>query len=93
LTAPSQRELLEILAQELDLACSQLERLGAALCSNISLARAHITDLQSLDHASQRCATVSIILRSEDIYAASQDAQLESISEGFGTLLDHAPAA
>ena len=75
-----QDELLAMLADELDAARTQIERLGIALCSDPGLARARLTELQSLDHVGQRCASVAAILRSGDLHAASHDTGLESIS-------------
>ena len=76
----SHRQALAMLADELVEACGQIEALGAALCSDPALVRAHVQHLQSLDHVGQRCASVAEILRSDDIGDASRGAQLESIA-------------
>ena len=77
----SRSDLLAILAEELDAARAQLDALGAVLIEDVAVAARHVTELQALDHVSQRCASVAAILRAEDLHAASRDATLESISD------------
>ncbi|TZG26195.1 hypothetical protein [Sphingomonas montanisoli] len=81
-------ELLSMLADELDAARAELEQLGVRLCSNPATARAHVHDLQSLDHVGQRCTSVAAILRSDDLQAASRDARLESITGRLAALIE-----
>jgi hypothetical protein len=76
----SRPDLLGMLADELDAARAQLEALGLALIDDPAVATRHVTELQALDHVGQRCASVAAILRAEDLYAATQDAVLESIT-------------
>lgn len=78
-------EVLAMLASELDAARAQLESLGAALIANPETAAAHLQELQALDHAGQRCASVAAILRSADIRAASHGSTLESIVDRLGS--------
>jgi len=87
MTLISQDELLAILADELDVARSQLEALGTALISDPVVVKGHITQLQALDHVGQRCASVAAILRSDDLHAASHSATLESIPARLATLV------
>lgn len=75
----SQDDLFALLADELDAAREQLEALGIALIGDDAVARRHITELQTLDHVGQRCASIAAILRAEDRLAAGQGASLESI--------------
>ena len=79
MTAITQQNLLAMLADELDAARAQLETLGMALIGDGTVAARHMTQLQSLDHVSQRCASVAGILRADDLHAASHAANLESI--------------
>jgi hypothetical protein len=75
----NQDDLLALLADELDAARAQLETLGVVLIGDPLVAVRHITELQALDHAGQRCASIAQILRSGDLHAASRNAWLESI--------------
>lgn len=76
--------LLALLADELDAARAQLEALGLALIDDEVLARRHLGQLQALDHAGQRCATVAAILRADDLDAATRGAPLESLTGRVG---------
>lgn len=80
MTIIGQNDVLAMLASELDAAQVQLEKLGMVLIADPKTASQHIRELQSLDHVSQRCASVASILRSQDIRAASYAATLESIT-------------
>lgn len=82
--ALSQNELLALLADELDAARAQLETLGTVLIGDVGVAVRHISELQALDHAGQRCASVAAILRSGDLLAASRAAKLETIPARLG---------
>lgn len=75
----NQNDLLAVLADELDAAHAQLEALGVVLIGDPLVAVRHITELQALDHAGQRCASVAQILRSGDLPAATRTSWLESI--------------
>lgn len=79
-------DLLALLADELDAARGQLEALGMALISDDMVASRHITQLQAIDHVSQRCASIATILRADDLQAASRAAPLESITARIATL-------
>ena len=52
-----------MLADELDTARAQLEALGMALIGDASVATRYLTELQTIDHIGQRCASVAKILR------------------------------
>lgn len=82
----SQEDLLAMLADELDAARAQLETLGVALIGDAKTAARHMTELQSLDHVGQRCASIATILRAGDIHAASHAAKLESIPARLAAL-------
>lgn len=86
MTSISQEDLLAMLADELDTARAQLEALGVALIGDTKVAARHMTELQSLDHVGQRCASIASILRAEDLHAASHAAKLESIPARLATL-------
>jgi len=86
MTAIRLPDLLAMLADELDAARDQLEGLGIALVGDTRVATRHVTQLQSLDHVGQRCASVAAILRAEDLQAASAAARLESITERLAAL-------
>lgn len=75
----SQNDLLALLAEELDAAHAQLEALGVVLIGDPLVAVRHISELQALDHAGQRCASIAEILRSRNLHAAAEAARLESI--------------
>jgi hypothetical protein len=75
----SQNDLLTLLAEELEAAHAQLEALGVVLIGDPLVAVRHITELQALDHAGQRCASIAEILRSRNLHAAAEAARLESI--------------
>jgi hypothetical protein len=75
----SQTDLLALLAEELEAAHAQLEALGVVLIGDPLVAVRHITELQALDHAGQRCASIAEILRSRNLHAAAEAARLESI--------------
>jgi len=75
----SQDDLLALLADELDAARAQLEALSMELVCDPLVALRHISELQALDHAGQRCASIAEILRSRDRFAACLGARLESI--------------
>ena len=75
----SQNDLLTLLAEELEEARTQLEALGIVLIGDPLVAVRHITELQALDHAGQRCAQIAGILRSGDLHAAATSAGLDSI--------------
>ena len=75
----SQSDLLALLADELEAARAQLEALGVVLIGDPLVAVRHITELQALDHAGQRCGSIAEILRSRDLHAATEAAGLESI--------------
>ncbi len=80
MTDISRDDVLAMLADELEAAQGQLERLGMALLAEPGLARTYIREFQSLDHVSQRCGSIAAILRSNDIHAATYAATLESIA-------------
>lgn len=82
-------DLLAMLAEELDAARAQLDALGLALIHDAEVAARHVTELQALDHVSQRCASVADILRAEDLHAASRGASLESITARVADLRSH----
>lgn len=84
--SPDKNLLLAMLAGELDDARADLEKLGSVLCSNPALVSAHLEELQGLDLIGQRCASIAAILRSQDMYSATRDATLESLSERFATI-------
>ena len=75
----SQNDLLALLAEELEAAHAQLEALGVVLIGDPLVAVRHISELQALDHAGQRCASIAEILRSRNLHAAAEAARLESI--------------
>jgi len=75
----SQDDLLALLADELDAARAQLEALSVELVGDPLVALRYISELQALDHAGQRCASIAEILRSHDRFAACLGARLESI--------------
>ena len=87
MTAITQEHLLAMLADELDAARMQLEALGMALIGDSVVAARHMTELQTLDHVSQRCASVAEILRADDLHAASHAARLESIPARLESLI------
>ena len=87
MTGISQDDLLAMLADELDAARAQIETLGVALIHDVRVATDHMTELQSLDHVGQRCASVAAILRSGDLQAATHASPLESIVARLATLL------
>ena len=76
----SHEDLLALLADELDAARAQLEALGVSLIGDPLVTVRHMSELQTLDHAGQRCASVASILRSDDIYEAIRGAGLDSIA-------------
>lgn len=80
----SRSDLLALLADELDAARAQLEALGLALADDEALVHRHLAELQALDHAGQRCASVAAILRAEDLHAATRGASLDSIAARAG---------
>jgi len=80
MTGITEKDVLVLLAGELDEAQAQLEGLGMALISDIHTAKTYVRDLQMLDHVSQRCRSIAAILRSPDVYAATGAANLESIA-------------
>ncbi|KRB79484.1 hypothetical protein ASE00_19545 [Sphingomonas sp. Root710] len=86
MTSISHEDLLAMLADELDAARAQLEALGVTLIGDANVATRHMTELQSLDHVGQRCASIASILRADDLHAASHAAKLESIPARLATL-------
>jgi len=78
--------ILAALADELDVARGELERLGVALCGDPLVAGRYMAALQSLDHVGQRQAAIAAILRAPDIAAAADGTGLEAIRRRLGTI-------
>lgn len=67
------------LADELENARADLERLGAVLCEDAALTVRHMTALQSLDMIGQKQMAIAAILRATDPESAVASSPLESL--------------
>ena len=86
-SALSHRLRLQI-ADELDCARQEIERLGALLCSDPALVVAHMNSLQALDMIGQQQLALAAVLRAEDPQAAIAHTPLEQLRERLEQALD-----
>ena len=73
------RALRNQLAEELENARLEIERLGAILCDDPSLSLRHMAALQSLDMIGQQQMAIAAILRAGDPVRAIAVSPLESL--------------
>lgn len=76
------------IADELDCARQEIERLGGLLCSDPALVAAHMTSLQALDMIGQQQLALAAVLRAEDPQAAIAHTPLEQLRERLEQALD-----
>lgn len=85
--ALSQKLRMQI-ADELDCARQEIERLGGLLCGDPALVAAHMTSLQALDMIGQQQLALAAVLRAEDPQAAIAQTPLEQLRERLEQALD-----
>ncbi|MFS0737421.1 hypothetical protein ABC347_10255 [Sphingomonas sp. 1P06PA] len=89
MTASSLSAALRLkIADELELAREEIERLGAILCSDARLVTAHMVALQALDMLGQQQLALAKILRSDDPRAAIANTPLETLRSRLERSLD-----
>ncbi len=76
------------IADELDCARQEIERLGGLLCSDPALVAAHMTSLQALDMIGQQQLALAAVLRADDPQAAIAATPLEQLRERLEQALD-----
>ena len=76
------------IADELDCARHEIERLGALLCSDPALVAAHMNSLQALDMIGQQQLALAAVLRAEDPQSAIAHTPLEQLRERLEQALD-----
>ena len=67
------------IADELECAREEIERLGAILCSDPALVERHISALQALDMLGQQQLALAAILRADDPQVAIGNTPLERL--------------
>lgn len=67
------------IAEELEQARDEIERLGAILCSDARFMKSHMVALQALDMLGQQQLALAAILRSDDPQAAIAGTPLETL--------------
>lgn len=73
------RRLRAQIADELECAREEIERLGAILCSDPALVERHVSALQALDMLGQQQLALAAILRADDPQAAIGETPLETL--------------
>lgn len=76
------------IADELDCARQEIERLGELLCSDPALVAAHMNSLQALDMIGQQQLALAAVLRAEDPQSAIVHTPLEQLRERLEKALD-----
>ena len=76
------------IADELDCARQEIERLGELLCSDPALVAAHRNSLPALDMIGQQQLALAAVLRAEDPQSAIAHTPLEQLRERLEQALD-----
>lgn len=76
------------IADELDCARQEIERLGEVLCSDPALVAGHMNSLQALDMIGQQQLALASILRADDPTGAIAHTPLEQLRERLEQALD-----